>query len=259
MTIGKELCHIEQAHLDDVKSFFFKYYRPINAILVVAGNIKTEEVKRLSEKWFGSIPTGEKYERNLPEEPQQTASRILDIYAEVPLDAFYKTWHMDSRLEKGYYVTELITEILAGGGSSRLYQSLVKEQQLFSNIECYHFGSMDKGLLAIEGKIVKGRRMDEAEKAVEVELNKIKNELVSEVELQKVKNKTESSIAFEDMTIMSRANSLANYELLGNANLMNEELEKYQNVTAEDVKEYSRRIFAESNSNTMHYYSKKLQ
>ena len=256
MTIGKNLEHIEHAKLEDVKSFFFKHYTPANAILVVAGKVATDEVKRLAEKWFAPIDAGAKYVRHLPEEPKQTAPRYLDVYAAVPLDALYKTWHMDSRLEKGYYVTEMITEILGGGGSSRLYQSLVKEQQLFSNIDCYHFGSTDKGLLAIEGKLVKGRTMEEAEKAIDAELEKIKNTLVSEIELQKVKNKTESMIAFEDMTIMSRANSLAYYELLGNANLMNEELDKYQAITAAEIQEYSQQIFDVNNSNTLRYFSK---
>lgn len=256
MTIGENLEHIEKAKLEDVKSFFFKHYTPANAILVVAGKVTTEEVKRLAEKWFGPLEAGTKYIHNLPEEPKQTAPRYLDVYADVPLDALYKTWHMDSRLEKGYYVAELITEILGGGGSSRLYQSLVKEQQLFSNIDCYHFGSTDKGLLAIEGKLVKGRTMAEAEKAIEEELEKIKSVLVTETELQKVKNKTESMIAFEDMTVMSRANSLAYYELLGNANLMNEELSKYQSITAEDIRQCSQQIFDVNNSNTLRYYSK---
>ncbi len=256
MTIGKNLAHIEEAQLEDVKSFFFKHYTPANAILVVAGNVTTEQVKDLTDKWFGPIAPGEKYDRQVPQEPKQTAPRFLDVQAEVPLDAFYKTWHMDGRLDKSYYITELITEILGGGASSRLYQSLVKEQQIFSNIDCYHFGSTDKGLLAIEGKLVKGRKMEEAEHAIEAELEKIKSSPVSEIELQKVKNKTESSIAFEDMTIMNRANSLAYYELLGDANLMNEELSKYQSITAEEIQEHSCVIFNENNSNTMRYYSK---
>ncbi len=256
MTIGKELSHIEHAQLDDVKHFFFKHYRPVNAILVVAGNTTTEEVKRLAEKWFGPIPMGEKYNRQLPQEPEQTAARLVQVTADVPLDALYKAWHMDARLDKGYYAAELITEMLGGGGSSRLYQALVKEKQLFSNIDCYQFGAIDKGLLAIEGKLVKGVKMEDAEKAVEEELEKIQSDLVDEKELQKVKNKTESIIAFEDMTIMSRAGSLANYELLGNANLMNEELETYQAITAADIQQYSRQIFKPSNSNTLAYYSK---
>ena len=256
MTIGKELSHIEQAQLEDVKQFFFKHYRPVNAILVVAGNIKTEDIKRLSEKWFGDIPMGEKYTRHLPVEPAQKEARILEVQADVPLNAFYKTWHMASRLEKGYYVTDLITEILGGGASSRLYQALVKERKLFSNLDCYHFGSVEKGLVAVEGKLVKGIKMDEAEKAVNDEIEKIKIELVSETELQKVKNKTESIIAFEDMTIMSRANSLAFYELLGNANLMNEELAKYQEVTTADIMEFSKEVLANSNSSTLKYFSR---
>ena len=256
MTIGKNLQQIEEAKLEDVKAFFFQHYTPANAILVVAGNVTTEQVKALTVKWFSPIASGEKYNRKVPQEPKQTTPRFLDVHADVPLDAFYKTWHMDARLDQGYYVTELITEILGGGQSSRLYQSLVKEQQLFSNIDCYHFGSTDKGLLAIEGKLVKGRKMEEAERAVAEELNKIKSLPVSEVELEKVKNKTESSIAFEDMTIMNRANSLAYYELLGDADLMNEELSRYQAITAQEIQQHSQEIFDENNSNTMRYYSK---
>lgn len=256
MTIGKELSHVENAKLEDVKQFFFKHYRPVNAILVVTGNVKTGEIKRLAEKWFGDIPMGDKYNRNLPVEPKQTAPRKLTIEADVPLDAFYKTWHIDGRLEKGYYVTELITEILSGGGSSRLFQELVKEKQLFSQIDCHHSGSIDKGIVAIEGKLVSGVKMEDAEAAVEEELEKLKTALVSVAELQKVKNKTESALAFEDMSIMNRANSLAFYELLGDASLINEELERYQVVTEEDIQRYSQNIFDVNNSSTLYYMRK---
>lgn len=184
MTIGKELSHIENAKLDDVKHFFFKHYRPVNAIMVVAGNVTVERVKELAEKWFGDIPSGEKYKRNLPQEVPQNEERKLAIKAKVPLDALYKTWHIYPRLDRRYYVTDLLADILSGGGSSRLYQSLVKEKQLFSNIECYHFGSSDNGLLAIDGKLVKGVKIEDAEKAVEAELDKMKNELVPEAELR---------------------------------------------------------------------------
>ena len=255
MTIGKELSHIETAQLEDVKNFFFKHYRPVNAVLVVAGNVTTEKVKTLAEKWFGDIPSGEMYKRNLPVEPEQTEERKQEIKANVPLDALYKCWHMPGRLDRRYYIIDLLTDILSGGGSSRLYQSLVKEKQLFSNIECHHFGSTDAGLVVVEGKLVKGVTMEEAEKAVEQELDKMKDELVSEAELQKVKNKTESMIAFEDMSVMSRANSLAYYEILGDASWMNFELEKYGSVTTEDILQESRAIFRNSNCNTIHYLS----
>jgi len=255
MTIGKELSHVEKAKLEDVKDFFLKFYRPVNAILVVAGNVTVEQVKQLSEKWFGDIPAGEKYNRHLPEEPLQKKAKRQEIKADVPLDALYKAWHISSRLDKKYYATDLITDILSGGGSSRLYHSLVKEKKLFSNIECYHFGSIDNGLLAIEGKLVKGIKMEDAEKAVDEELEKMKKDPVTEAELEKVKNKTESTIAFEDMSVMNRANSLAFYELLGDAEMMNTELEKYTAVTTQDILDESKNIFREENSNTLYYYS----
>ena len=255
MTIGKELSHIETAKLEDVKKFFFKHYCPVNAIMVVAGNVTVDKVKDLANKWFGNIPSGEKYNRNLPKEPPQAEARSLEFKANVPLDAFYKCWHMSSRLDKRYYITDLISEILSGGGSSRLYQSLVKEKQIFSNIDCHHSGSTDAGLLAIEGKLVKGVKMEDAEKAVEEVLQGMKDDPVMETELQKVKNKTESMIAFEDMSVMNRASSLAHYEMLGDAGLMNTELGKYADITTQEVLEESRNIFRKENSNTLYYYS----
>ncbi|MGZ3837976.1 MAG: M16 family metallopeptidase, partial [Flavisolibacter sp.] len=188
-------------------------------------------------------------------EPPQTAPRKMEVHAAVPLDALYKCWHIFPRMDHRYYVSDLITEILGGGGSSRLYQALVKEQKLFSNIECYHFGTIDAGLLAIEGKLVRGVRMEEAEAAIAAELERLKTTEVSTEELQKVKNKTESMIAFEDMSLMNRANSLAMYELLGDAALMNTELDRYNAVTVSDILEQSREIFREENSNTLYYYS----
>ncbi|MGZ3951293.1 MAG: M16 family metallopeptidase [Flavisolibacter sp.] len=256
MTIGKELSHIENASLQDVKDFFFKHYRPVNAILVVAGNVTVEQVKALAEKWFGPIEPGEKYIRKLPVEPRQNHRKKLEVTAEVPLDALYKCWHIYSRMDHRYYVSDLITEVLGGGGSSRLFQSLVKEKKFFSNIECYHFGTTDAGLLSIEGKLVKGVKKEEAEAAITVELEKLKQEKISGAELQKVKNKTESMIAFEDMSLMNRANSLAYYELLGDASLMNTELDRYNKVTIDDVKDLSKEIFREENSTTLWYLAK---
>lgn len=253
MTIGAKLEHIEQATLEDVKSFFFKHYTPCNAILVVAGNVELERVRELSEKWFGPIPAGEKYHRNLPAEPGQSAPRFLERKAQVPLDALYKGWHMYSRTDARYYTADLITDILGGGGSSRLFQSLVKEKKLFSNIECYHLGSTDPGLLTIEGKLVKGVDIKTADLAIEEELKKMMENGVTEQELQKVKNKTESAMAFEDMSLLNRASSIAMYELLGDANLMNTELQRYQAVSTEDILRESRIIFNPNNCNTLYY------
>ena len=257
MTIGKELSHVEQAHIDDVKAFFFKHYRPVNAILVVAGNVQVEQVKQLAAKWFGPIPMGDPYVRNLPQEPVQTAARRQVVEADVPVDAFLATWHMDARLDKGYYIADLITEVLGGGASSRLYQQLVKEQRLFASIDCYHFGTIEKGLVAVDGKLAEGVAIETAEAAVQAVLQQVQEAAISEQELQKVKNKTESVIAFEDMNVMSRANSLAFYELLGDAQLMNDELQRYQEITAADIRAYSQQLFALTNSNVLHYLRKK--
>ncbi len=255
MTIGKELKHVEDATLQDVKDFFHKHYTPINAILVVAGNVTTADIKILAEKWFGPIPPGTKYQRNLPVEPVQTAPRSVEIKANVPIDALYKSWHICSRLDERYYVTDLITEILSGGGSSRLFQALVKEKQLFSNIECSHSGSTDAGLLTIEGKLVKGVTMKDAEAAIMNEIDTLLQNGITEKELQKVKNKTESMLAFEDMSVMSRATNLAMYELLGDAELINTELSKYQAVTTAELLKESKAIFNDNNCNTLYYYS----
>jgi zinc protease len=255
MTIGKELKHVEDATLEDVKDFFFKHYTPMNAILVVAGNVTVEHIKVLSEKWFGDIPAGQKYNRDLPIEPAQTAPKKLEVKANVPLDALYKCWHIYPRTDPRYYTADLITDILSGGGSSRLYQSLVKEKQLFSNIDCYHLGSTDAGILTIEGKLVKGVDIKTAEAAIEEELKKLQADGISAAELEKVKNKTESAMAFEDMSVMSRAASIAMYELLGDANMINTELANYQAVTADEILQECRIIFNENNCNTMYYLS----
>ncbi|MFN0082754.1 MAG: M16 family metallopeptidase [Ferruginibacter sp.] len=255
MTIGASLKHVEDATLADVRAFFKKHYNPSNAILSVAGNVEVAKVKELAEKWFGSIPAGEKYTRNLPVEPKQTAPRTLEVKADVPLDALYKCWHIYPRVDDRYYTADLITDILSGGASSRLFQSLVKEQQLFSNIECYHMGSTDAGLLVIEGKLIKGVDIKKAEQAINEELKKLQATGVTVLELEKVKNKTESTLAFEDMSVMNRASSIAMYELLGDADLMNSELAKYQAVTAEDILAETRIIFDENNCSTMYYMS----
>src|SRR5580658_726704 len=259
MTIGSELSHIEKAKLEDVRNFFFKYYRPVNAILVVAGKVTTAQVRDLAEKWFGDIPSGEKYVRALPREPRQEEARRLEIRADVPLDALYKCYPMASRTEQGYYVAELIAEVLGGGTSSRLHQVLVKEKKLFSQIECYQTGSVDPGLVVVEGKLIKGVRMEDADRAVEEELEKMRTAPVTEKELTKVKNKTESAIVFEDMSVMNRANSLAIYELLGDAGMMNTELDTYRAVTIDEMLETSRRSFAPANSNTLYYYADAAQ
>lgn len=257
MTIGKELKHIEDAQLPDVKAFFHKHYCPQNAVLCVAGDTHVAEVKALAEKWFGDIPAGEKYVRSLPQEDRQDTPRVQTVEADVPYDALYKAWHMGDRLSPEYYEADIITEILGGGHSSRLYQNLVKEQKLFSNISCHHTGSSDPGLLVIEGKLVAGISPETANEAIENEIKALQKSGISDEELVKAKNKIEAMITFEDMNLLSRANNLAFYELLGDANLMNTELDNYLAVTSERINRAVASILAPANGSTLFYRAKK--
>lgn len=255
-TIGKSLKHVEEATLDDVKAFFHKHYNPANAILCIAGNVTVTEVTPLAEKWFGSIPEGEKYIRELPEEPLQNGPREQTIFADVPIEALYKAWHIPGRTSQPYYACDLITEIMGNGLSSRLHQRLVKQEALFSSINCYHTGSLDPGLLVVQGKVVEGRSIEEADAAVSREMDLLVAEGVTPEELQKAKNKITAGIEFEDLSILSRANNLAFYELLGNANYINEELPRYNAVTMEMLQGTATAFIKNEHCSTLFYRKK---
>lgn len=252
-TIGKSLDHIENANIDDVKAFFARHYNPSNAIMVVGGDVKLEEVKRLSEKWFGNIPSGEKLPRMLPIEDDQSEERIETVHANVPLSAIYKVFHMPARTEPGYYAADLVSDILSRGNSSRLFRNLLKDKKLFSDINAYLTGSLDAGLFVVEGKPLPGVTMEIAEAAIWEELNRISTELVPEDELTKVKNKMESTMVFSEMSLLDKAMNLAYFELLGDANELNVETQKYLHVTAEDIRNQAKHIFRKENSSTLYY------
>ncbi len=252
-TIGKELSHVENATLQDVKDFFAKHYNPSNAILCVAGNITEAEVKALAEKYFGPIPAGQKYNRSLPVEPKQTAARKLEVTKKVPVNALYKAFHMQDRLSAQYHVADIITEILAGGQSSILYSQLVKEQKLFTSIDCYHLGSLEPGLMVVDGKVAPGVSMQVADDAIVNLINEWMAKPIEASTMEKAINKTESMICFEDISLLNRANNLAYYQLLGDASMMNSEMEKFRAVTAEQITTEAKNIFAVENSNTLWY------
>jgi predicted Zn-dependent peptidase len=252
-TIGKSLDHIENANIDDVKAFFSRHYNPSNAIMVVGGDVKVEEVKRLAEKWFGNIPSGEKLPRLLPIEDDQREERKETVHANVPLNAIYKVFHMPARTESGYYAADLVSDILSRGNSSRLFRNLLKDKKLFSEINAYLTGSLDAGLFVVEGKPLPGVSMEHAEAAIWEELNRISTELVPDAELTKVKNKMESTMIFSEMSLLDKAMNLAYFELLGDANELNVETQKYLNVSAEDIRDQAKHIFRKENSSTLYY------
>jgi len=256
-TIGKEIKHIEDAKIEDVKAFFKKHYNPQNAVMVVGGDVKTEDIKLLAEKWFGPIPSGEKYHRNLPQEPVQHDERRLTVTGKVPLDDVYIAFQMGARLDDSYYIAELMSDILSRGSSSRLYRNLVKEKPIFSEVHAYMTGSMDKGMFVFEGKPLENISIENAEAAIWAELERLKTELVPEDELTKVQNKIESTMIFSEMALLDKAMNLASFELMGDADMLNHETEKYLAVTKEQIKELSNQMFRKDNSSTMIYLAEK--
>ena len=256
-TIGKELSHIENATLDEVKQFFFSHYAPNNAILSVVGNISFEETKRLVEKWYGNIPRRDVRLRQLPEEPKQTEPRRMEVERNVPASMIYKVYHVCGRLEKDYFVSDIISDVLSNGKSSRLYQKLVKERPLFTEVNAYISGDIETGMFYVVGLLAEGTSFEEAEAALEAELKLLCDELVPVSELDKWKNKYEATQVLENMTLLKRANNLAYYELLGDANLMYEEVENYRKVTPQDLQRYAKEVFVPENCSTLIYKAKK--
>jgi len=252
-TIGKIPKHVEDATLDEVKEFFFNYYRPNNAILVVAGKTTVAQVKALSLKWFAEIPRGNTPERNLEMEPPQKAIQKQINPAKVPSDALYIAFHAPARVDKNYYAADLTSDILCNGSSSRLFRKLYKEQRLFNSIDAFITGNIDPGLLIIEGRPMPGVSLEKAEAALWKELDLLKKEGPTELELQKYKNKIESLLIFSESNILNKAINLAYFELIGDANLINTEKEKYLKVTRADIIRLSNDIFTEENCSELYY------
>lgn len=255
-TIGKELSHIENATLDDVKAFFFRFYAPNNAVLAVTGNITWEETVALTEKWFGPIPRRNVPVRNLPQEPVQTQARRQTVEQPVPLDALFMAYHMCPRRHPDYYAFDILSDILSNGRSSRLNRRLIQEEKLFSSIDAYIAGTRDAGLLHINGKPADGVPLETAEAAVRRELLLLQQTAIEEQELEKVKNKFESTQIFGNINYLNVATNLAWFELTGQAEDIDREVQQYRAVTAEQLKRVAQDAFREENSVVL-YYKKK--
>jgi zinc protease len=255
-TIGKEVSHIEEATMEEVKDFFYKHYAPNNAILVVAGDVDLNHVKLLSEKWFGPISLRDTPKRDLPKEPRQEAARTLKVERDVPVDVIYKAFHMCARTDIDFFATDLISDILSRGNSSRLYNSLVKDQKLFSDIDAYIGGELDEGLFYFAGKLTPGVSMEDAEAGIDAEIGKLKRFLVDEKELRKVKNKAISAHKFSELNVLNKAINLATSELMGDASLVNKQIDLYEGVTASKIKDVAQDVFRKANSNTLYYHAK---
>ena len=252
-TIGKDLSHIEKAKLDDVRAFFDSHYQPTNAVLVIAGGVKASEAREAAERWFSGYSSNGYMRKAYPPEPYQTEPHRKEVTADVPFDALYLSFHIGGKMDPDFYPAGVIAELLGSGKSSRLYQHLVKEKKVFTGIECYLSGSIDPGLIIIEGQLFPGIKPEEGEKALWVELEQLKTSRVSERELGKIRNRIEHDLATEELDLMSRAFHLAFFELLGDAEWLNHEAEKFQRVTADDILQAANDIFKPTNSSILIY------
>lgn len=254
-TIGKVPQHIEEATLEDVRDFYHAFYRPNNAVLAVAGNVTIDKIKDLCEKWFIDVPTGIVPDRQLPTEPPQLKIHKRFNQKNVPADALYLAFHVPGRDHPDYYVVDLLSDLLCNGGSSRLFRRLLKEQKIFNQIDAYISGSIDPGLLIIEGRPMQGVSLEKAEAAIWKELEQIKAEGLAVQELRKLQNKAESTLIFSETGALNKALNLAFFEVLGNADLINAEVDLYNKITCEDMQRVARDIFVEENCSEVYYRS----
>ncbi len=254
-TIGKEISHIEKVTMKDVKAFSKKHYAPDNAILVVAGNVTLDQIKKLSEKWFGEIPPSNRPKRRLPTEPAQYTKRTVTVEANVPLDQLTMAFHMPGKFDKGYYAADLLSDVLGRDKSSRLYARLVKDEQIFNSLNAYVTGSIDPGLLVITGKLNRGKDIYAAEKKVWEVIDEVRSE-VDQAELEKVKNQAESNLVFGEIEVLNRALRLAMASLSGDTSLVNQEAEMINGVTLEEVRSAADDILKEENCSVLYYLSK---
>ena len=252
-TIGLELKHVQDATLTDVENFFYKYYRPNNAILTISGGITAVKALELTEKWFGNIPAGESFEKQIAQEPEQTEKRFLKVTADVPVNIIYKVYHMPGRTEKNYYAANLLSDVLGMGESSRLYQTLKMEKKLFTDIACYVSGSIDTGMFIFSGKLAEGISYEDGEKGIDEEIQKITTSYIDDIELQRIKNTVEMDIITNQTGVMNKAESLAAAEMLEDAELVNTEIQRYLAVTADDILNTAKNILPEHKSSVLYY------
>jgi len=252
-TIGKEISHIENATMQDVKDFFFTHYVPSNAILVVAGNVTVPQGKALSEKWFGPIPAGKKPVRSLTTEPKQSQKRQVRVMAKVPAHALYKAYHMPGRFEAGFHAADLLSDILGRGHSSRLYNQLVKEQEIFTSVSSFTMGTIDPGLIVVNGRIKPGIEIEQAEAAVDAIIDELITNGATEEELKKIKNQALTTMEFEKVEVMNRAMNLAFAALSGDVESVNSEQDKIARVTLADIQQTAAKILRQENSSVLYY------
>ncbi len=256
-TIGKDISHIEDASLQEVKDFFYRFYAPDNAALILSGNVDRDECLRLAIKWFGSIPSRNVKKGAIPIEPEQASFREMTVVRDVPDTALYMAFHIAGRTQREYYICDLISDVLSNGNSSRMYQRLIKEQKLFIELDAYLSGDHDPGLFIVSGKLANGVTIEQAKKAVWIELKSMQQELVPTIELEKVKNKLEANLVYSQMNYLHMAQELASFENIDRAERINEQIDIYRSVASADLMITAQKIFSEPNCSQLNYLAKK--
>lgn len=255
LPIGKKTEHIAQVDMDIIRKFYYTYYRPNNAVLVVAGNVHYDEVITLVEKWFGDIPTSELPVRNYPAELPQTQARQLTVERDVPSDVLIKAWHMCDRMHPDYYAYDLMSDMFGTGHSSYLYKEFVTDRKLFTDISASIMGSCDNGLFYVSGRPTEGVSIDEADAALSQFLYHFQEGDSFAHDLQKVKNRAESILLNNEIKIDDRASNIAVGETISNAEYFLNERQHYFDVTEDQMRRLFHDTFVEEGSNTLKYRS----
>ncbi len=242
-TIGSDISHIENASLEQVRSFYDNFYQPSNAILSISGNVSLNSVKEEVERTFGKM----EYKRTIfpaySMEPQQKDNRRIKVFRDVPSNVICIIFPMSRRKDRQYFVQDLLSDVLSNGKSSRMYQGLVVEQKLFTEINAFISGDDDAGLFIVMGKYCDGISLEQGEEAIWHELKSVCENPVSEQELRKMKNKNEASATFSNMKILDKAMNLAYYAHLGEPDRINKEREFYNSVTIPDLQQAAEQMF----------------
>ena len=246
-TIGKEIKHIEDAEMVDVVEFFHKFYNPSNAILCIAGNFELNYIKLMVQKWYNGIPSGIKPARVLPAEPEQTVFREQTIERKVPSDAFYYAFRMPERKNSDYFIVDILSDALGRDKSSRLYTKIQKELKLVTEIGAYITGSLNDGLLIISGKLSPNATFEQVDAAIWEVMDELKKTPLSDKEWDRLKNKIKTAKAFQDKGLLNRAMNLCYFELLGDADGINEEAQIYEAIMPKHIQAISKKILIKTN------------
>ena len=252
-TIGKDYSHIKHASLEDVVNFYNTHYQPNNAIVSICGNVNLAKAKLLGDKLLSDIKNKSTHHSNIPEEPLQTKAKIKTVHRAVPQDRIYIVFKMPGRSEMGYYIADVLSDILASGKSSRLKHRLEKQLPLFTEVDTYVTGTLDTGMMVFEGKLKNDITPEEGKDALWKEINLLQSELVNEIELEKVKNKMLTYMAFSENDLMNRAIGLCYHEMLDDASGINEEEEKYMSIRASDIQNFAKKYLNVNQSSTLFY------